>query len=367
MSLQTYFDKSDSFANGAHDYASIGNIDFQHHLNVGSRNDVVWGLSSRASANRFAGNNLVSLHPASRTDSLFSAFLQDEITLSRTLSLTLGAKFEHNAFTGYENEPSAQLVWAPNSRNTVWVSAAKAIRQPSTIDDGLEAVSAVVPLPQGAFALVTAFGNSNTKVEQLRDFETGYRAQINRRLSLDLTGFLSFYQNIQTNEPQTPFFALTPGPPHLVIPLLYGNLANARNYGAEAFAYWNVTNRWKLSPGLTMLNMSVTRDASSRDTTVAQLAGYSPRRSLQVRSFAKLGRNFEWDQTIGYTGPLAVGNTPGYVRLDTRVGWHVGEFTEISIAGQNLLKPRHAEFPDSQLIDYMLDQRSILGKITWRF
>ena len=30
-------------------------------------------------------------------------------------------------------------------------------------------------------------------------------------------------------------------------------------------------------------------------------------------------------------------------------------------------KKKHAEFPDFQLIDHVLDQRSIFGKITWRF
>jgi iron complex outermembrane receptor protein len=86
-----------------------------------------------------------------------------------------------------------------------------------------------------------------------------------------------------------------------------------------------------------------------------------------VRSFVNLGHSFEWDQTIGYAGILAVGNIPGYVRLDTRLGWKLGESTEFSIVGQNLLAPRHAEFPDVAFIDHMLDQRSIFGKITWRF
>jgi len=49
------------------------------------------------------------------------------------------------------------------------------------------------------------------------------------------------------------------------------------------------------------------------------------------------------------------------------LGRRLGEFAEFSIVGQNLLAPRHAEFPDFQLIDHMLDQRSVFGKITWRF
>jgi iron complex outermembrane receptor protein len=367
MSLQIYYDQSHVFTNEANDWVSIGNIDFQHHLSVGSHNDVVWGLSYRVDANRFAGSDVITLNPLQRTDSLYSAFVQDEISITKNLSLTLGSKFEHNDYTGFEIEPSAQLVWAPTTHHTFWASAAKAIRQPSNIDAGLQAISAVVPLAQGAIGLVTVSGSPNTKVEQLRDFEVGYRAQINRRLSLDVTGFLSFYKNLETSEPQIPYFTLSGGFPHFVIPLIYDYKAHAQSYGLEAFATWNATDRWKLSPSLTMLNLSAMRNPSSQDSTISLLAGYSPRRIYQVRSFVNLGRSFEWDQTIGYTGSLATGNIPGYVRLDIRFGWRVGEFTEFSITGQNLLEPRHAEFPDFQLIDHMLDQRSVFGKITWRF
>jgi iron complex outermembrane receptor protein len=183
---------------------------------------------------------------------------------------------------------------------------------------------------------------------------------------LDVTGFLSFYKHLQTTEPETPFFTLSPGPPHFVIPFIFDYKAHARSYGAEAFANWNVTNRWRISPGLTMLNMSVSREPSSQDAAIQQQPGYSPKRSYQVRSFINLGRSFEWDQTIGYTSRLAAG-IPGFVRLDTRIGRQMGEFWELSIVGQNLLTPRHPEFPDFQFIDHMLDQRSIFLKITTRF
>jgi iron complex outermembrane receptor protein len=365
ISIQAYYDQSHVFANGADNWTSIGNLDFQHHLRIARRHDVVWGLSYRADANHFAGSILITVNPVRRTDSLYGAFAQDEISLTQTLPLTLGSKFEHNNYTGFEIEPSAQLVWEPTARHTVWASAAKAIRQPSNIDSGLQTISAVQRLGQGLYGLVTVSGNPTTKAEQLRDFETGYRAQISRRLSLDMTGFLSFYQNIQTTEPQAPYFNPTGG--YLAIPLIFDYKAHAVSYGAEAFANWNLTDRWRISPGLTMLNMSVTRDASSQDSTIEQTPGRSPRRSYQARSFINLGRSFEWDQTIGYTGPLAAGNVPGYVRFDTRFGWRWGESCDFSVTGQNLLAPRHAEFADIHFVDHMQDQRSIFGKITWRF
>jgi hypothetical protein len=56
-----------------------------------------------------------------------------------------------------------------------------------------------------------------------------------------------------------------------------------------------------------------------------------------------------------------------YVRLDTRLGWRLGEFTELSFAAQNLLSPRRLEFPNAEQLHATPVQRSVVGKVTWRF
>ena len=43
--------------------------------------------------------------PTSQNYNLFGTFLQDEIKLTDSLSLTAGAKLEHNAFSGFGYEP----------------------------------------------------------------------------------------------------------------------------------------------------------------------------------------------------------------------------------------------------------------------
>ena len=60
VSLQASFEKSQVFGNEAHDWSKVANIDFQHHLHLGSRNDLVWGLSYRVAFNRFAGRSVHS-------------------------------------------------------------------------------------------------------------------------------------------------------------------------------------------------------------------------------------------------------------------------------------------------------------------
>ena len=225
---------------------------------------------------------------------------------------------------------------------------------------------AIVPLSGGAFAVPTLLGNPQMKAEQLRDYEAGYRSQLNRRLSLDATAFGSYYRRLATKEPQAPFFTLSPGPPHLVFPIIFDNQAHAQNYGAELFATWDVTGRWRISPGYSLLRMSITRDPSSRDSGIEQTTGDSPAHQFQGRSWFRLRNNLDWDNTLMYVSALNHLAIPSYVRLDTRLGWRLGEFVEISIVGQNLLRARHVEFSDSQVRQTEVS-RSVFGKVTWRF
>jgi iron complex outermembrane recepter protein len=102
--------------------------------------------------------------------------------------------------------------------------------------------------------------------------------------------------------------------------------------------------------------------------TLATPTGVSPNHQFQVRSLLDLPHHLEWDNTIGYVSKLADGNIPAYTRVDSRIGWRVGEFVEISVVGQNLLTPRHVEFSDTTYpLDHTLVERSVFGKVTWRF
>ncbi len=67
-----------------------------------------------------------------------------------------------------------------------------------------------------------------------------------------------------------------------------------------------------------------------------------------------------------YVSPLGNMAIPSYVRLDSRLGWRVGQSVEISVVGQNLLQARHLEFYDIQVGQTEV-QRSVFGKVTWRF
>jgi iron complex outermembrane receptor protein len=258
-------------------------------------------------------------------------------------------------------------VWSPSARQTVWASAAWANRQPSWLNAEARMDLATFPLDGGGFALLQLLGSHTVKEEELVDFEAGYRAQASKRLSLDFTAFRSHYSGLQSREPATPYFTSTPAPPHLVLPYYLRNLAYANNYGSEVFASWNVTSRWQISPGFSFLQMKTGLDPSSSDTSAQASVGYSPKQQAQLRSTLDLPHGLEWDTSAYFVAALRHGPVPSYTRLDTRLGWRVGEFVEFSVAGQNLLTPRRFEFGDGIQVHLTQVQRSIVGKVTWRF
>jgi iron complex outermembrane recepter protein len=347
MSLQVYDDYSRHLEEGFVDAQDTVDLDFQHHIALGSRNDLVWGLGARFIDSNYGVGYALTILPNHRFDQLYSAFVQDELKLTDSLSFTIGSKIEHNDFTGFELGPSVQLVWTPSGKQTVWVSAARAIREPSPLDDGLQLDAASFPLGS-SFELVKLFGNPFMKAEDLRDFEAGYRARVRERVYLDATAFVSLYRNLQITAAQAPYSATTPqGLAYMILPEVSENGPPARTYGAEFSANWNVTNRWRVSPGYSYFLMHYDGDSSN----LSPQPGASPNHQFQVRSLIDLPHHLEWDNTLGYVGKLPVGDIPAYARLDSRLGWRVGEFIELSVVGQNLLTPRHVEF----------------AKVTWRF
>jgi iron complex outermembrane receptor protein len=341
-------------------------VDFQHHVSVGSRNDIVWGLGYRSqNVTLPPGYEISATHPV-RTDALYSAFFQDEIQLASTVWLTLGSKLEHNAYTGFEFEPNARIAWAPDARQTLWASASKAISQPSQLETGVGIELGSQPLGPGLAESVQLVPNPHFLSEQVRDYETGYRRQWDKRLSLDADVFLSFYRDLSTFEPQAPVFV--PGPISVLeIPIAYGNKGRATDYGGELSLNWSVNSRWRIGPGYSLIHINYWLEPSSGDVYTVSLSGNTPRNTIQMRSSVNLTPRLEWDQTVYWSQGFPNGTIPSHARVDTRLAWKAGESVEVSLTGQNLLRPSFLEFGDFEEVVGTEAPRSLIGKITWRF
>ena len=134
ISLQLYYDHTFFEHNTFEDERKIIDIDFQH-LYTFDNSELIWGLGYRSIINNTAnkGNFFAfALDPENRNDDVSSFFIQDEFHyLENKLLLTIGSRFEQNAYTGYEYEPNVHFAYLPNEQSTYWGSISRALSIPS--------------------------------------------------------------------------------------------------------------------------------------------------------------------------------------------------------------------------------------------
>jgi iron complex outermembrane recepter protein len=369
-SLQIDFDRSSrgdtTYGTGLDKF----NIDFQHHLGWGNRQDLVWGLSYDLATDGLATTARIVFNPAHQTRHFFSSFVQDEIVIRPDkVYFTVGAKLDYNDYTGVGLQPSVRIAWIVSDRSMFWAAASRALRTPSQIDRYIRVNEAVALGPQGLPVLVSAFGNPVRQNEILNAFEVGYRTDIAKSISLDGTAFYNDYDDVVSVEPGAPFLETAPAPLHLVLPEVFGNGLHGETHGLELSVNWKIASHWTLSPGYSFLAMHLHSDPASLDTTtVAGTQGGLPNHQAQLRSHVDLHNHWQWNASAYFVGRLAAPGVPSYTRLDTNVLWQPTERFSVSLVGQNLLRDRHLEYigPD-QTEESSLIKRSAYVKFTWQF
>jgi iron complex outermembrane receptor protein len=189
ISVQAYVEHQDFEVEGFRQARTTTDLDFKHHWILGARNDLVWGLGYLVSSDYLTPSEETAILPARRRDPLYSAFVQDEIRIAPSVSLVLGARFEHNNYTGFEFEPSGQVVWSASTRQTVWFSAARASREPARTDFGVQSDYGAIPLGDST-AILRVYGNPLLKSEQVMDFGVGYPGGSSRDSGATSSGLL---------------------------------------------------------------------------------------------------------------------------------------------------------------------------------
>ena len=359
LSLQTYYDHSEQgdapiiIKNNTYDF------DLQHRFALGTRQDIVWGAGYRYQTEDIANSDFfVTLAPSTDRDHLFSAFLQDEITVvENRLHLTVGSKLEHNEETGLEVEPSVRLAWTPTPKQTVWAAVSRAVRTPSELEQTIVENRSFSPP-----VLVSVFGSPNLKAEELTAYELGYRIKPVERLSFDAATFYNVYDRVIAAVQGTP---IPPPPlPYVLVPLTFQNNTHADAYGGEISAEWRVTDNWKLSASYSVFHERLNPQPTYNN---------DPQNHFHIRSYLDLPHHLGLDGAIYYVDrihPLLGNSTisiPAYVRVDLGVTWRPAKSLEIGIYGQNLAQNNHAEFTSYKTTVLTEIPRSVMGRVTWRF
>jgi iron complex outermembrane recepter protein len=365
LTLQTYYDRFEENRGAGlnQETRDTVDVDVQHRFGWANRHDIVWGLGYRYTRDRLPSNFGLTWIPESRRDQLFSAFLQDEITLpTDKWHLTLGSKIEHNDFTGWEVQPSARLLWTPAEWQTIWASVSRSVRTPSRFERGMRLnAAAFQPSPFSPVFLVSLFGNPKIVSEKLAAYELGYRIESSkRRIALDVAAYYHVYDDLLTFVAEPSRFETSPSPPHqLVTPSTFQNRDAAETYGTEISIQWRATEQWKFVAGYTWLQMRMRVDKS--------VEGNSPQQQFHLRSYLDLPRELQVTAAAFYVDRLPTPNVPAYLRFDLGLTWRATKALELGVWGQNLLDEQHLEATTNSSSLRTEVPRSLMARATWRF
>lgn len=367
VNARAYFDRTTRFSPQLDETRNTYDLDLLYHFTVKERQDVLLGAGSRWSHDDLT-NKLATLAftPPQETDSIYSWFVQDQVEIiPNALSLALGSKFEHNNRSGFEVQPNARLLWTPTPHQTVWAAFTRAVRTPSRLDQDLKLTDFVSANPPYFLRVV---GSKSFRSERLLGTEIGYRTLAADKLYLDFSIFRNEYNDLYGYGAGSLYVETTPAPAHFILQVPLANALKGDTSGGEVAPDWKPVQWLEVQGSYSYLHLYVHDKAGFTDTSNTTTDnGSSPHHQVVLQGRFNIPKGLEFDPTYRYVSSLPYQKVAAYHTADVRFGWRPSHNWDLSLAGENLLQPHHAEFgsyvftnPLSVGID-----RDIYAKITW--
>lgn len=360
--LRAYYDRTHRDDPSFIDTLTTTDVEFQHRLELGERHEILWGAGYRLSENENISKGIFRVEPEASEDERISLFIQDQMHVWDKVSLTLGSKFEHNDFSGFEVQPSARVLWDMADRQKVWAAVSRAVRVPTRYERDVSIDAGAGP--EGS--LIRLVGNPDFEPEETIAYELGYRWLALDELSLDIALFHNRYDDLSSVELGEAY--VEDG--QTILPVTAMNLNDGRSKGLEALITYKPRDNWRLRTSYTYVDMDI--DKQGLDLNFEELIeGSTPRHQLSITS-ALDWRGYQFDVQLRYHSEIRsipeirTGETiPDYTELTLRLARYIGDNIEISLVGQNLLDNQHPEFGDRPLRGEI--ERSLYTKVAFRF
>ena len=345
----------------------IVDIELQHRLRLAERHDLTWGIGYRRFEDDIADGLVTRVDPPSESLDYFGLYAQGDTPLREDLRLTLGARLDHNDYTGFEFQPTARLLWNVNPAHSLWTSFSQARRIPSRGDrtgdfrgEVLPPGSLPLPPPLDALPVQTELRASDDfNSERLTAFEMGYRGQPHQRFFLEATAFIHRYRDLRSYPMGDLEFAET----HLVLPSYFANQDQLTLRGVELAADWRPHDDWRFQASYAYSDVDQATDTAP---------SFVPRHITLLRASWDINRQTELDLWLRYVDerPVVGGRPPleSYTTLDARMAWRPVKGMELSLVGQNLTDAKRQEF--ESVVPALVPaqtRRGVYGQVTLEF
>ena len=366
LTVQAYYDYNDRQEDYYQATFNTVDLEVQYETNLGQRNSITTGGGYRLVDGSFVGNFQVQLND--RTDSIYSAFLQDEILLLEdTLWFTAGIKYEHNDYTGSEWQPSGKILWKPRERHSIWASVARAVRTPSTVEHDGKVLAAAYPTPVGTGTTYIR-GTEDFDPEIVLAYEAGYRWQASSALSFDTAIFYNDYSDL---------YSLAPGNNPYSSDLYFVNGVEGNAFGLEFVVDWKPASWLSFILTYAYLELDLNNDITTSTLTTDFISKASPTNQASLRSSIDLSKNWQVNFWLRYTDSITARNSTNvltdelevdsYFLFDLNIIWKATEDLEVMLAGQGLFNDGQIQYISELITPATEIQPAVYLKMTYTF
>lgn len=364
--FQTYYDRTERNNLTFGEERDTYDVDLQHHYKLSRTHDLVYGANYRITSDEFDNSFSIKLIPEERTDQLFNAFIQDEITIvPEKWSIIPGIKAGYNDYSYFDYQPALKLLWTPSPSKTAWASASRAIRSPARIDEDIYAYGVPTLGDNGIPQVPAVIGSKDFDAEGLHAYEIGYRSQISDSISADITAFYFQYQDLLSITQGSPFDESVPAPTHTIIPFILNNRLHGEAYGTEAYTQWKLTNSLDLGASYSFIQLNFEPDPGSADFFGDSIERRTPQNQASAKLHWNLDENFDFNAIAYYVDAIPTYSVPSYIRADLHLGYKINNQWLLDFAVQNLIGDGHREW-ETEEKGVKID-RTFYVKFTYNF
>ncbi len=346
-------------------------IDIDYQMNfIYQSLQLDWGLSYRNNDVASEESILLNIDKGISNIQQYGGLFQIQYSfIPDKINLTLGTKLDHNDLTGWENQPSARLIYKPIKNHLAWAAVSRSIRTPALVEfdynfkvtgvsvaDALGTNTGVDMLDN---LLIPSYLNGNDQVESenFTSYELGYRIS-ESQWSIDISAFHTDAENVAVYEPNNQVEQFYPA----LALLQAGQIAQAAqaltrtqlNFDIISVAEsttkgFDIVLAWQPFDSLNAeLGYSLTNFAYQLPAGTSAIVGNdSINRQVFVKANYALSESHKFLAALRVENSTAY-NTENYTALDLTWNWQINSQWSAAISGKNLFAGSHLEFNNTQ-------------------
>jgi iron complex outermembrane receptor protein len=260
------------------------------------------------------------ISPEHRTDETFNAFFQNDFAmLKNNLHFILGAKYEHNDYTGSEWQPNVRLsyfVWD----SLIWGSWSEAVRVPTRLEKDIN---------------IPSLNGDRFDSEKATVYEMGWRKRWSRLWQTDISVYHSDYEDLLSIEPDGIM-----------------NKLSGTTQGVEISVSFQPFKRWLLRGNFSHAEMNLEPDSDSSDTSTAETReGSLPNNMMQLSSMYDINPDLQLNTYLRYVDRVETNDIENYAVLDVSVRWKITDALSTNLTARNLADGGHEEWTPGVTIE----------------